>query len=456
VIIQHVKRTGPGPMRRFSTVLGAVALAVAAPILSPSAAQAAALAFPQGQDVDAFYQLRSGKPLWFQGKQPTAAAQSLIALLTTANADGLDPQRYGVDQIAAALKHASGGGDQRSVGKADQLLSEAFTAYARDLRNYPTTNLQYVDPSLRAGPPSPLRLLQDAADAPSLVLYVANMRWMNPEYLQLRHALLTGEYDGDKQRDLLKINLQRARALPVGAPRYIVVNTATQRLYMYEGDKLADSMRVVVGQERPDRKTPTMAGYLHYASLNPYWNVPPDLAWDDVGQYVDKYGLGYLKSKGYQVLSDWGDNPTVVDPTTVDWHAVRDGKAEIRIRQQPGIENFLGKVKYTFSNPFGVYLHDTPRKELLKKDIRTDSGGCIRLEDADRLGRWLFGHELHATSDDPEIKIPLASPVPVYVVYMTAVPSGSSITYMEDVYGLDAKALAESAAGSSGAAVAAR
>jgi len=189
VIIQHVKRTGLGPVRRFSTVLGAVALAVAAPILSPSAAQAAAIAFPQGQDVDAFYQLRSGKPLWFQGKQPTAAAQSLISLLTTANADGLDPQRYGVDQIAAALKHASGSGDQRSVRKADQLLSEAFTAYARDLRNFPATNLQYVDPALRSGPPSPLRLLQDAADAPSLVLYVANMRWMNPEYLQLRHAL---------------------------------------------------------------------------------------------------------------------------------------------------------------------------------------------------------------------------------------------------------------------------
>ncbi len=424
-------------------------------MLSPAQALAATIAFPQGQDVDAFYQVRSGKPLWFQGNQPTAAAQSLLSLLTAAKADGLDPNSYGVDEITTALKHASGK-DQRSVRKADQLLSEAFTHYARDLRTFPSSDLQYLDPALRAGPPSPLRLLQDAADAPSLVLYVANMRWMNPDYLKLRYALLNHEYDGDKQRDLLKINLERARALPVGAPRYIIVNTATQQLYMYEGDKIADSMRVVVGQERPDRKTPTMAGYLHYASLNPYWNVPPDLAWDDVGQYVKKYGLSYLKSKGYEILSDWGDNPTVVDPSTVDWDAVRDGKTEVRIRQNPGVENFLGTVKYTFSNPFGVYLHDTPRKELLKKEVRTDSGGCIRLQDADRLGRWLFGHELHATSDDPEIKIPLESPVPVYVVYMTAVPTGASVTYLDDIYGLDAKALAAAGGSSASDTVAAR
>lgn len=454
--IQHAKRTGPRPVRQFSTILGAVALAVAAPIIAPVPALAAAAPVPQGQDVAAFYQLRQGRPLWFQGNQPTAAAQSLLALLTTANADGFDPQHYKVDEIAKALKQASGG-DRHAVRKADELLSEEFTEYARDLRSFPSTELQYIDPALRVGPPTPLRLLQDAAASPSLVLYVANMRWMNPGYMRLRHALLNGEYDGDKQRELLAINLQRARALPVDDPRYIVVNTATQRLYMYEGDTVVDSMKVVVGQQRDDRKTPTMAGYLHYASLNPYWNVPPDLAWDDVGKWVKQYGLGYLNTEGYQILSDWGDNPSVVDPADVDWNAVKDGKVEIRIRQQPGPKNFLGKVKYTFSNPFGVYLHDTPKKELLKKEVRTDSGGCIRLEDADRLGRWLFGHDLQATSDDPEIKIQLARPVPVYVVYMTAIPNGASITYLDDVYGLDAKALAGmSNAGSSGDAVAAR
>jgi L,D-transpeptidase YcbB len=121
---------------------------------------------------------------------------------------------------------------------------------------------------------------------------------------------------------------------------------------------------------------------------------------------------------------------------------VKDGKVQIRVRQLPGAENFLGKIKYTFTNPFGVYLHDTPRKELLEKTTRLFSGGCIRLNDAGRLGKWLFGHELHATSDDPEIKVPLDQPVPVLVVYLTAVPNGSSITYLDDVYGWDAQRLA--------------
>ena len=434
------KRTGLAPVRYLLVVLGAAALIAAAPFTVPAPAAAATLAVPQGQSVEDFYTVRQDQPLWFQGGQPTAAVQALLALLGTSVADGIDPAQYKVDDLRKAIRKASGG-DAHAVRKADFMLSQAFAQYVRDLKNPPVTGLQYVDPALHLGPSSPLKVLQDAARAPSLTEYVANMEWMNPMYVQLRRALLNGQYQGDRERELLQINLQRNRVLP-DRGRYIIVNTATQRLYMYEGDKLVDSMKVVVGQERPDRKTPMVAGYLHYAALNPYWNVPPDLVWDDVGVFVEKYGLGYLKSRGYEILSDWTDNATPVDPATIDWKAVKDGKLEIRVRQLPGPENFLGKVKYTFTNPYGVYLHDTPRKELLTKTTRLFSGGCIRLEDADRLGRWLFGHVLSTTSDDPEIKVALEQPVPVFVVYLTAVPDGSSITYLDDIYGWDAQRLA--------------
>jgi murein L,D-transpeptidase YcbB/YkuD len=434
------KRTGFAPVRTFSVVLGAAAMIAAAPIAVPAPAAAATLAVPQGQSVEDFYTVRQDKPLWFQAGQPTSAAQALLALLSTSAVDGIDPARFKTDDIRKAIRKASGG-DSHAVKKADLLMSEAFADYVRELKNPPVTGLQYADPALHLGPPSPLKALQDAARAPSLAEYVASMEWMNPMYAKLRTALVNRQYDGDHERALLQINMQRVRILP-DSGRYIIVNNATQRLYMYDGDNLVDSMKVVVGQERPDRKTPTMAGYLHYAALNPYWNVPPDLVWDDVGIYVEKYGLGYLKSRGYEILSDWSDNATPVDPSTIDWQAVKDGKIEIRVRQQPGPENFLGTVKYTFTNPFGVYLHDTPRKELLEKTTRLFSGGCIRLNDANRLGKWLFGHELHATSDAPEIKVPLDRPVPVFVVYVTAVPDGASITYLDDVYGWDAQRLA--------------
>ena len=451
--MKRIKRTGLVPVRHLLPMLGAAMVSVAAPFVSAAPAAAATMAVPQGQSISDFYAIRQQQPLWFQNGQPTAAAQALLALLSTSNVDGIDPSIFRIDDIRKAMKRASKG-HAEDVKAADMLLSTDFATYVRELKNPPVTGLQYIDPALRIGPPSPLKALQDAARAPNLTNYIAGMGWMNPEYVQLRRALMTGQYANDKQRNILAINLQRARVLPSDFKRYLVVNTATQRIDMYEGDKLADSMKVVVGQERPDRKTPTMAGYLYYAALNPYWNVPPDLVWDDVGKFVEQYGLGYLKSRGYEVLSDWSDNATPIDPSTIDWKAVKDGSVQIRVRQLPGKENFLGKVKYNFTNPYGVYLHDTPRKELLDKDVRLFSGGCIRLQDADRLGRWLFGHDLHATSDDPEIKVKLDQPVPVFVVYMTAVPNGSSITYMDDVYGWDSERLAQLSG--SGSSVAAR
>src|SRR5947208_3068633 len=94
----------------------------------------------------------------------------------------------------------------------------------------------------------------------------------------------------------LQLNLERARVLPAGKQRYVIVNAAQQRLYMYENGKPVDSMVVVVG--KPKWATPMMTAYIRYAALNPYWYVPPDLAGEDVGQFVVKQGLGYLDKMG--------------------------------------------------------------------------------------------------------------------------------------------------------------
>ena len=103
-------------------------------------------------------------------------------------------------------------------------------------------------------------------------------------------------YSTDEQRQLIALNLQRARALPAGKQRYVLVNAAQQRLYMYENGKPVDSMVVVVG--KPKWPTPMLTAYIRYAALNPYWYVPSDLAGEDVGQYVVKFGLKYLNDYG--------------------------------------------------------------------------------------------------------------------------------------------------------------
>ena len=104
-----------------------------------------------------------------------------------------------------------------------------------------------------------------------------------------------------------------------------------------------------------------------------------------------------------------------------------------------------------FPNEAGVYLHDNPERELFTEASRLYSGGCVRLEDAARLGRWLFGYDLQWEGAGTEEMVPLKSPVPVYITYLTAMPdaSGTSIAYFDDVYGRDAQRLAtlQSAAG---------
>ena len=100
-------------------------------------------------------------------------------------------------------------------------------------------------------------------------------------------------------------------------------------------------------------------------------------------------------------------------------------------------------MKFMFPNSDGVYLHDTPNKELLSEASRLFSGGCVRLEDAPRLAKWLYGKPLKIpTGGKPEQKVDLERPVPVYLAYLTAVPSGSEVVYYEDIYGKDSARLA--------------
>jgi murein L,D-transpeptidase YcbB/YkuD len=243
------------------------------------------------------------------------------------------------------------------------------------------------------------------------------------------------------------LNLERAVALPAGSLRYVDVNAAAQRLFMYENGELVDSMRVVVG--KPKHATPMMNAFIRAAALNPYWNVPPDLAAERIAPHVVKRGVRYLTENRYELLSDWSDNATVIDPSTVDWKAVADGRVEVRIRQLPGPHNALGAMKFVFPNREGIFLHDTPERELLSEASRLYSGGCIRLEDAPRFARWLFGRDLHKQGDAPEQIVGIPTLVPLYITYLTAVPSGSSVAYYDDVYGRDAAQLAALGAGKS-------
>ena len=99
----------------------------------------------------------------------------------------------------------------------------------------------------------------------------------------------------------------------------------------------------------------------------------------------------------------------------------------------------MGLYKFNFRNSEDIYLHDTPTKEYMKKSVRTLSNGCIRLEDAKRLARWLMRAEPVPPSKEPELHVKLPEGVPVYVTYLTVQPEGGKLTYFDDYYGWDGR-----------------
>ena len=184
--------------------------------------------------VSEFYKSRDKRPLWLsqQGRQ----AALLIDMLASAELDGLNPSNYRVDELRDAVS-AARSGNAKAIRRADMMLSEAFVDYVRDLRQPTDVGTIFVDQELRPSAPSTKSILEQAAKAPSLERYVAQIGWMHPIYGALRNALVTSEMSAAQRRQI-RINMERARELPTGDGRYIVVNSAAQRLFMYEGGEV--------------------------------------------------------------------------------------------------------------------------------------------------------------------------------------------------------------------------
>ena len=176
-------------------------------------------------------------------------------------------------------------------------------------------------------------------------------------------------------------------------------------------------MRVIVG--KPETPTPALKSVINYETVNPYWHVTPDLARTLIAPRVLHDGMPYLTTRGYEVLSAWGPDARVLPPESIDWKAVAAGQATVFVRQRPGPANSLGQFKFELPDGDGIYLHDTPKKELFAQDDRNLSHGCVRLEDAPRLARWLLGKDPPPASV-PEQHIRLPEPVPITISYLDA------------------------------------
>jgi len=413
------------------------------PALTPVARAIRAELRPADGDVERFYRADGFRPIWIVGRIVRPDAAALITALETAGKDGLNPAAYHAQALANAVAGASA--DPKALARTELALSRAYVAYAHDLHDpAASAGLSFVDPAVRMPQVGAFALLQQAERAPSPAAALQAVQRVNPIYAALRDNWNARRAAGgnDQTARLLRINMERARALPPDlGQRYILVNPAAETLWTYAGGPRQERMRVVVG--KLSEPTPSMIGLIRYALYNPYWNVPPDLVRDKIAPKVLKHGVAYFRDQRFQAFDGYKPDAAVLDPAKIDWKAVASGARVLRVRQLPGPHNMMGTVKFMLPNRLGIYLHDTPMRNLFGDAARTDSAGCIRLQHPAKLAAWLFGQrQTFDSKGAPDQRVNLPTPVPVYILYLTAQPSPTGVTVLPDIYKRDPGVLA--------------
>ncbi len=395
--------------------------AYSAPALAPSLSADAALG--------RFY-ANPRAPLWMQGASLSPAGRLVLERLRTAAHEGYAEAPALAARIDTAL--ATPGTAPLAI---DRLLSKGLIGLVGALHG-PTPGAKYFHNETKPAVELPDRTLFMASKASDRATHVTTVLRKSRFYEDLRIAMLADASANSGQVDpRLAANLQRARLLPTTG-RYLFVNPASAQLMLVENGEVRDRMRVVVGTAQTP--TPPMASKIYFATLNPYWNVAEDLVRKIVAPRVVAQGLGYLKKSNYEAVDKYGEGATVLPATSIDWKAVLAGTEEVKMRQKPGKLNSMGMMKVPFANEYGIFLHDTANKPQFAEAARANSNGCIRLEDAPRFARWLFGDNPPVASGAvPDESARLPTPIDIYVAYLTAEPTGRGVQYAKDVYAMD-------------------
>jgi murein L,D-transpeptidase YcbB/YkuD len=225
--------------------------------------------------------------------------------------------------------------------------------------------------------------------------------------------------------------------------RYILVNIPAFTLDVVEYEHAVMRMRVIVG--KPYQRTPTFHETMTYLVLNPYWEVPHNIAKREILPELHNDPT-YLQKHNMKVIASWGPSVQVVDPATINWSVISSHDLRYRFRQEPGIQNALGQIKFKFPNAFNVYLHDTSTPSLFAKPQRAFSHGCIRVEKPIDLAvyllqdmpQWSRQQILATIAGNVQQRIDLRTPITVHIVYRTAwVDEDGSVQFRPDIYRYD-------------------
>ncbi|WP_404710386.1 L,D-transpeptidase family protein [Sphingomonas sp. MMS24-J13] len=348
---------------------------------------------------------------------PRWAESDVEALLTTVAAsaeEGLDPKDYDAAGLAQAR--------DAQAADLDALADKIALKLAHDFYEGAAPAAVRTDWHIAREKFDYGAWLDQVLARHSVRASFARLLPTSPAYLQLKASLARCPAS-PATCQTIAANLDRWRWLPRDlGQRYLWVNVPAYRLDLIEDGRIVASRKVIVG--KPGTRTPAFQAVVKAITVNPWWNVPCSIVDESIGKLVrqrpqEAARRGFVSSV--------------------------DAKGQLVVRQRPGPDNALGRIKLEMPNPYGVYIHDTPARSLFAKDARAFSHGCIRTEEPEELARTLLGPSRAIEVDTLLITgttrtLPLATALPVYVVYFTAGTSedGKIETY-RDIYGRDAR-----------------
>lgn len=239
------------------------------------------------------------------------------------------------------------------------------------------------------------------------------------------------------------VAMERERWLnkPLG-DRHIWVNLTDFSAQIRDQGKVTFRTRSVIGANDNDRRSPEFSDVMEFMVINPSWYVPRSIA---TKEYLPMLQRNPNAVSHLEITDSRGRR---INRGSVDFTKFTKASFPFNMRQPPSRGNALGLVKFMFPNRYNIYLHDTPAKNLFGREVRAFSHGCIRLNEPFDFAYAL----LAAQSADPEgffqaqlrtgkeSRVDLIEPVPVHLVYRTAVTSPTGeVQFRRDVYGRDAR-----------------
>lgn len=253
-----------------------------------------------------------------------------------------------------------------------------------------------------------------------------------------------------RRMEQIELTMERIRWLPrtLAAPP-VIVNIPQFRLFAFRTTRdYADDilqMNVIVGATFDGRETPVFSAQMRYVVLNPYWDVPYAIMKREQLPEIES-DSEWVARNHFQIVDGQGDDARPVPVTTENVRRLARGS--LRLRQEPGPGNALGRMKFMFPNRHNVYLHDTPGRALFAATRRAFSHGCIRVADPMALlshvlrddPQWTTERIEHALAGPAATRITLPHPIPVFILYGTALATeAGDVLFFEDIYSQDAR-----------------